>query len=348
MRIGIVGFPGSGKSTIFDAFTGLTEESAPGGKQRIGVIKVPDPRVERLAAFSHSRKRVYAEITFMDMAGRTEGVGVATALDPQVVQAMRECEALVPVLRAFANPMLAAPPDPAGELDRFREELVLADFLPLEMRRERLSKEPGKHAERALILRCIEHLEAGRPLLAMNLSAEERRLLSGFALVSLKPLLFLLNQEEQDFPRGMPEALRRKAGAEGLALMAISGKLEREIAALPAAEQADFLRELGLAESARDRFIRECYAMLDLISFLTTNDVESRAWPIRRGTTAHEAAGRVHSDMARGFIRAELVAYDELMSAGSYKAARAKGVLRLEGKSYVVQDGDVILFRFNV
>jgi len=354
MKIGIVGFPGSGKSTIFNALTGLTDDSPPGGKarERIGVIKVPDPRVDRLTELSLSKKSTFAEIAFIDVAGRPEGAGHALGagkgLDPSVIQAMRECEALVVVLRAFENPMLSAPPDPGAELDRFREELILTDQIPLENRRERMKKEAGKDAEKSLVQRCIERLEAGQPLAGMEFSAEDRRILAGFALISLKPLLVLLNQTEADFPKGIPAGLRAKADAEGLALMAISGKIEMDIAALPPEEQTEFLQELGVRESARDRFIRACYAMLDLISFLTTGEDESRAWPIRRGTTAQKAAGRIHSDIERGFIRAELIAYDDLAALGGEKQARDKGKLRLEGKTYIVQDGDVINFRFNV
>jgi hypothetical protein len=164
----------------------------------------------------------------------------------------------------------------------------------------------------------------------------------------MKPLLVLLNQDEADFPGGIPAALQAKADADGLTLMAISGKIEMDIASLPPEEQTEFLKELGVAESARDRFIRACYAMLALISFLTTGEDESRAWPIMRGTHAQRAAGRIHSDIERGFIRAELIAYEDLVELGGEKQARDKGKLRLEGKTYVVQDGDVINFRFNV
>jgi GTP-binding protein YchF len=349
MKIGIVGFPGAGKSTVFNALTGLAEEGPTGrNRERIGVIKVPDRRVDRLAELSQSKKKVYAEITFIDVAGRPEGAPSGKGLDPAVIQAMRECEALVVVLRAFDNPMLNAPPDPAGELDRFREELILSDLIPLETRRERLKKEAGKEAEKALVQRCLDRLESGQPLAGLELSAEDRKTLAGFALISLKPLLALLNQDEAGFTRGIPEPLRAKAEAEGVALMALSGKIEMEIATLDKSEQGEFLKALGIAEPARDRFIRACYAMLDLISFLTTGEDESRAWPIKRGTPAVKAAGRIHSDIERGFIRAELVAYDDLIAAGGEKKAREKGTLRLEGKQYIVQDGDVINFRFNV
>jgi hypothetical protein len=350
MKIGIVGFPGSGKSTIFNTLTGQTEDAGAAGRnrERIGVIKVPDPRIDRLTELNQSKKKAFAEITFIDAAGRPEGTPAGKGLDPTVIQAMRECEALVVVLRAFENPNLNTAPNPAGELDRFREELILSDLLPLESRSERMKKEAGKEQEKALVQRCADWLESGKPLYGMELSAEDRKALAGFALISLKPLLALLNQDEADFAQGIPAALRQKAEADGIAMLAMSGKVEMDIAAMPEAEQAEFLKELGIAEPARDRFIRTCYAMLDLISFLTTGEDESRAWPIRRGTTAMKAAGRIHSDIERGFIRAELIAYDDLIAAGGEKKAREKGTLRLEGKQYIVQDGDVINFRFNV
>ena len=352
MKIGIVGFPGSGKSTIFNALTGQTEEPGAKPRERIGVIKVPDARIDSLAELCNSKKKVHAEITFID-APVPPGAETGKGLDPTLIQAMRECEALVLVLRDFANPMLSEDPDPLGELDRFREELVLTDLMPLDNRREKLKKDAEKKQERELIAKVLERLEDGLPLMGMELADEERRLLSGFALLSGKPLLCLLNQEESAFASGLPEPVRagaEAAGAEaaGLPLIAISAKIEQDIAGMPEAEQAEFLQDLGADTTARDRFIQASYAMLDLISFLTTGEDESRAWPIRRGTAAQKAAGKIHSDIERGFIRAEVIAYDALITAGGYKQARDTGQLRLEGKTYLVLDGDVINFRFNV
>jgi len=353
MKVGIVGFPGSGKTTIFNALTGMRAQTGAGGKARenLGVIKVPDPRIDKLAELHQSKKRVYAEISFVDVAARPDAApahGAKGGLDAQVLAAMRECDALVLVVRAFANPLLAEQPQPARDMAAFSVEMLLSDLGPLENRRERLKKESGKDKEKALIAKCLAHLEAERPLGTLALSAEERQVLAGFGLLTLKPLLGLLNQEEADFSHGIPPEAAAAAKGLGLDLMAISGKIEMDIAALPPEEQGDFLKDLGLESSARDRFIRAVYAKLDLISFLTTGPDESRAWTVARGTTAQRAAGRIHSDIERGFIRAEVVSYEELAALGSEKKARDAGRLRLEGKEYVVQDGDVIEFRFNV
>jgi len=348
MKVGIVGLGGAGKTTIFNALTGLRVETGPGGKrtEHMGVIKVPDPRVERLADMHHSRKRVYAEVTFVDVAAGPDLSAGRAALPRTVIGAMQGCDALVLVLRAFANPALAEPADPERDLRTLQAELILADLGPLENRRERLKKEPGRPGEKELLERCIGELEAERPLSALGLSPEEQQLLVGFGLLSTKPLLYLLNQDEGDFTGAVPPALAAAAGEAPL--LALSAKIEMDIAELSPEEQPEFLAALGLERSARDRFVQAAYGLLDLISFLTTGPDESRAWPIRRGTTAVKAAGRIHSDIERGFIRAEVIAYDALVALGGEKQARDAGKLRLEGKEYVMHDGDVVEFRFNV
>lgn len=350
MKVGIVGFPGSGKTTIFNALTGLRAETGPGGKARenTGVIKVPDERVARLAELHQSKKQVLAEMQFVDVAAPPDAQTRGGGLPSQVLLAMQGCEALVLVLRGFANPMLEAAPDPTRELSAFLAELILSDLGPLENRRERIRKETGKDRERALLDKCIDHLEAERPMRALTLENSETTLLSGFGLLTAKPVLVLLNQEEADFAGGLRGPAAATAEAAELELMAISGKLEMDIAELPPEEQGEYLEALGISASARDRFVQRAYALLDLISFLTTGEDESRAWPITRGTTALKAAGKVHSDIARGFIRAETIAYDDLLALGSEKKARDAGKMRAEGKEYVVHDGDVINFRFNV
>jgi len=353
MKIGIAGFPGSGKTTIFNALTGAQAQTGLGaagakGKENLAVIKVPDERVDKLAELHESKKRVYAEIAFVDVVGKPQAGPSKGGLDPQTLAAMRECEALVLVVRAFANPALPQPADPVRDLGGFLAELILSDLQPLESRRDRMKKEGGKDQEKALVARCIAHLETEQPVSRLTLSAEEHRTLAGFGLLTLKPMLCLLNQEEGDFPAGVPAAIKDHAAAAGLDLMAISGKIEMDIAALPPQDQPEFLAALGLKAAARDRFIQAAYAKLDLISFLTTGPDESRAWPIRRGSTAQKAAGRIHSDIERGFIRAEVIPYAELVALGSEKKAKDAGKLKVEGKEYIVQDGDVIEYRFNV
>ena len=349
MKIGIVGFPGSGKTTIFNALTGLRAETGFSGKtkENMGVIKVPDERIDQLATLHHSKKKVYTEVTFVDVAARPDAAPAkGSGLDTQVIQAMQNCEALVLVLRDFPSPMSAEAADPIRDLRDFQTELILSDLGPMENRLGRLKKETGKDSEKKLLERCIAHLESERPLATLGLSEEEQRTLSSFASLTLKPILLVLNQDESGFAAGIPEALTQAAG--GHALMNLSGKVEMDIAEMPPEEQPEFLAALGIKASARDRFVRSAYGLLDLISFLTTGEDESRAWPIRRGFTAQKAAGRIHSDIERGFIRAEVIACDALMSLGGEKQARDAGKLRLEGKEYVVQDGDVITFRFNV
>ncbi len=356
MKIGIVGFPGSGKTTIFNALTGSHAQTGMGthgtkGKENLGVIKVPDARIDRLAELHASKKNVYAEIAFVDVAAQPQagtGKGAKGGLDAQTLSAMRECDTLVLVVRAFANPALSDPPDPKRDLANFTAELILGDLQPLESRRERMKKEGGKDHEKALIAQCIEHLEKEQPLGRLTFSADDTRTLAGFGLLTLKPLLCLLNQDESDFPKGVPADVQQQAHAAGLDLMGISGKIEMDIADLSPEEQPDFLAALGITAAARDRFVQAAYAKLDLISFLTTGPDESRAWPIKRGTSAQKAAGKIHSDIERGFIRAEVISYAELVALGSEKKAREAGKLKLEGKDYIVQDGDVIEFRFNV
>jgi GTP-binding protein YchF len=348
MKVGIVGLAGAGKTTIFNALTGLRAETGPGGKrsEHMGVIKVPDERIDKLAAMHASKKLVFAEVTFVDVAAGPDLSAGKGALPRPVIAAMQGCDALVLVLRAFANPGLAEGADALRDLRTLQAELILSDLGPLENRLERLKKEPGRPGEKELLERCMAHLEGERPLGSLGLAPEQLQLLAGFGLLSIKPLLYLLNQEEADFSGGIPPALAGQA--EGLPLLALSGKIEMDIAELSPQEQPEFLAALGLERSARDRFVQAAYGLLDLISFLTTGPDESRAWPIRRGTTAVKAAGRIHSDIERGFIRAEVIAYDELVKLGGEKQARDAGKLRLEGKEYVVQDGDVIEFRFNV
>ena len=350
MKIGITGFPGTGKTTIFNALTGLAAETGPGARQKenMGAIKVPDPRVDELSRLHASKKTVYAEVVFVDVAGTPGAAPSGQGLEPQVLAAMRQCDVLVIVLRAFDNPALPDAPNPVRERDAFLTEMILSDLGPLENRKERIKKDAGRKDEVALLDRCIAHLEGEAPLATLSLTPAEWAQLSGFGLLTTKPLLYLLNQAEEDFTGELPADVAALAASSGAEIMPISGKIEMDIATMAPEEQAEFLEALGLTTSARDRFVQRAYALLDLISFLTTGEDESRAWPIARGTNAQHAAGKIHSDIERGFIRAEVVAYDELVALGSEKKAKDAGKMRLEGKEYVVHDGDVINFRFNV
>ncbi|HWP42635.1 MAG TPA: redox-regulated ATPase YchF [Blastocatellia bacterium] len=353
MKVGLVGFAGSGKTTIFNTLTGLTAEvGGYGGREKpnVGVIKVPDSRVDRLAELFNPKKTTYAEISFVDVAGpqSDQGERSESGLDPKLVQHMREVDALVHVVRAFDNPMLAQAADPVRDIRAFDDELMLTDLVQIENRIARLKKEKDSARERELLDRLKAALEEERPLRDVELSAEELTSIAGFRFLSLKPMLLLLNVDEAAVSSDPPRDVIELAEAKRLSLIVMSGRAEMEIAQLDEDEQREFLEDLGIKEPARGRFIRAAYALLDLISFLTVGEDECRAWSIKRGTTAHRAAGVIHSDIERGFIRAEVVRVEDLLALGSEARCREQGKLRLEGKDYVVLDGDVIHFRFNV
>lgn len=353
MKVGLVGFAGSGKTTIFNTLTGLAAEVGGYGakeKANVGVIKVPDHRVDALANLFNPKKKTFAEISFVDVAGpptesgeRSEG-----GLDPKLVQHMRDVDALVHVVRAFDNPMLLQDADPLRDIRGFDDELMLTDLVQIENRIQRLKKEKGKEREAELMVQLKAALEDERPLRDLELAHEDLTLVAGFRFLSLKPLLLLLNVDETNAAGEVPPDVVEVASAKRLSVIAMAGKVEMEIAQLDAEEQREFLSDLGIKEPARDRFIRAAYALLDLISFLTAGEDECRAWSIKRGTHAQKAAGTIHSDIERGFIRGEVVRFEDLIALGSEAKCREQGKLRLEGKDYVVQDGDVVHFRFNV
>lgn len=353
MKVGLVGFAGSGKTTIFNTLTGLAAEVGGYGareKANIGVIKVPDHRVDKLAEIYHPKKQTYAEISFVDVAGppAEDAPQAHSGLDPKLVQHMREADALVHVVRAFDNTMLSQAADPARDIRSFDDELMLTDLVQIENRITRLKKEKDSARENELMERLKSALEGEQPLRDLELTHEDVGLIAGFRFLSLKPLLLLLNQPEEAAADGVPADVQALAETKKLSAIAMSGKVEMEIAQLAADEQREFLQDLGIAEPARGRFIRAAYSLLDLISFLTSGEDECRAWSIKRGTTAHKAAGVIHSDIERGFIRAEVTRFEDLAELGSEARCREHGKLRLEGKEYVVLDGDVVHFRFNV
>ena len=347
MKIGIVGFPHSGRTTVFNALTGL--HAAVGGysdpgKPNLGTIKVPDARIDRLAEIFSPRKITYAEVVFVDFPGGERG-GV---LDQATLVQMRDADALVQVVRGFADPALPDAPDAARDIQAFQSELVLADLAILEKRAERMRKEKGKEQETELVERCMAALEAETPLRRVTLSPADERALSGFGLLSRLPMMVVVNVGENDAAAPLADVARAALDAAGLTGIALCAQIEMEIAGLESADRGGFLADLGLTEPARDRFIQAAYGLLDLISFLTSGEDAVRAWPIRRGTTAARAAGKIHSDIERGFIRAEVVAYEDFVRLGSDAKCREAGKLRLEGKDYLVADGDIMHFRFNV
>jgi ribosome-binding ATPase len=349
MKVGLTGFAGAGKTTVFTALTGLAARADHGDRRpQVGTIKVPDPRVDALAKIWSPKKTTYAEVTFLDFPPtRDTGASRRAVLDAEATVALKDADALVEVVRGFPD-LAGEPARPAEDIEAFGTELVLADLAVVERRVERLMKEKGNDRERALLARLQPELEAGRALRTLTLAPEERALVAGFAFLSLRPLLIVLNVPEAAVTAPLPDDVAARARAEGAEAMVLSAGVESELAELEAADRAAFLADLGLTEGARDRFIRASYALLDLISFLTAGEDECRAWPIRRGTTAVKAAGRIHSDIERGFIRAEVIAYEDFIRLGSEAKCREAGKLRLEGKEYVVQDGDIAHFRFAV
>jgi ribosome-binding ATPase len=346
-RVGILGLPQSGKTTLFEILMQGAGAAAPPGasaRDRVGVLKVPDPRIDRLSAMFQPKKTTYAQIQFVDSAAAGHGKpGKGTDLFAGV----RQCDALVAVVRDFENPAVPSEKgvDAARDLRDLEAELVFNDLAIAETRLERIEKELriGKKeaaAEGAALARCKEALEAETPLRQVDFTPEETRLLRGFQFLTLKPLVVILNQD--DGATRQPPALGR--GALGVALRALT---EREIVSLPPEERAAFREELGVKEDGLTLVIRACYELLGLVSFFTVGPDEVRAWEIARGDTAVDAAGAIHSDLARGFIRAEVIAYEQLVELGGLAKAREKGVLRLEGRDYRVQDGDCIEIRHN-
>ncbi len=358
MRIGLFGFPLSGKSTLFRLLTGVEAPAhAARGEAQAGVAKVPDPRLDRLSAMYRPRKTVPATVEYLDIAGIEKGEAAkALPLDK-----LRTADALAHVVRAFRDEAVPHPEgsvDPARDVELMEIEFILADHTVAEKRIERLEQSIKKtqreedKRELELMRRCLAALEAETPLRNLELGEAELKMLRGYTFLSLKPLLVVVNADEADAARLSGGAaafgLDAIAGRPSTEVVAMSAKIEAEIAELSPEDATAFREELGIAEPALDRVIRASYDLLGRISFFTVGDDECRAWTIRRGTPAQRAAAAVHSDIERGFIRAELVAYDDLVEAGSWAAARDRGTLRLEGKEYVFNDGDVVNFRFNV
>lgn len=346
MKIGLVGFAGSGKTTVFNAMTGLDVPVGFGGEVRVGTVKVPDQRIRDLSVHYNPRKTTYAEMVFCDIPG--EHGAEKKGLSPRTLQQIRDQEALCLVLRDFVNPALEQEPDPMGELESFHMECVLADLEIVDRRLERARKERASAQEIAAFELVKETLEGGQPLRSLPREALNREVLRGYGLLTDKPLLVAVNTAEERAAREMNGELAQAIQAVGAAGLVLSASIEAEIAGLEMEEQSGFLQDLGLEQSALDRFIRTAYALLDLISFFTVGSDEVRAWTIRRGTDARRAAGKIHSDLERGFIRAEVIPYQVFLEHGSEQAVKEKGLLQVQGKDYVVADADLMNVRFNV
>ena len=364
MKLGIVGLPNVGKSTLFNAITSAGAQSANYPfctiEPNVGVVAVPDSRLDRLAEMYSPEKVTPAVIEFVDIAGLVRGASKGEGLGNKFLSHIREVDAIVHVVRCFEDGGIIhveGSVDPARDIETIDLELILSDIELVERRIDR-AKKAGKGdkkflAEAELFGRLHEHLSAGKSARGFSCTEEEQKLISETPLLSAKPVIFAANLSELDLSGDLAQNANYQkvcaiAEEEGAEVIPICASVEAEISELSPEDKLLFLEELGLRESGLDRLIRAGYALLGLISFLTAGKPEVRAWTIRKGTKAPQAAGKIHTDFERGFIRAEVVSFDDLMACGSVAAAKEKGLYRSEGKDYVFQDGDLVLFRFNV
>ena len=352
LSIGIVGLPNVGKSTLFIALTRKQVDASnyPFAtiEPNVGVVPVPDPRLDALAEIVHPARIMPATVEFVDIAGLVKGASEGEGLGNQFLANIRGTDAIVEVVRYFTDPNVvhvSGAVDPLLDVGTIRTELVLADLGTMERTLARLEKESKRDAtlvaKLALTRRVNDWLEQGHRALRMDMSAEERALLADLHLLTMKPMLYIANVDEGDVAKELPEI-------DGVRPVPICAKLEAELADLEPPEAAAYLAELGLAEPGLDALIRRAYDLLGLMSFFTAGEKEVRAWTVHRGARAPEAAGVIHTDFEKGFIKAETISYEDFAALGGEKGAREAGRLRVEGRDYVVQDGDVMHFRFNV
>ena len=364
MKLGIVGLPNVGKSTLFNAITNAGAQSANYPfctiEPNIGVVAVPDKRLDKLAEMYDPDKYTPATIEFVDIAGLVKGASKGEGLGNKFLSNIRECDAIVHVVRCFDNDDIIhveGTVDPARDIETIDLELILSDVEMVQRRIDKAQKmvKGDKKFQKQVdfFKRVLDTLNEGKPARAVECDDDEKALLSEVALLTNKPVIFAANMSEDDFSNGIDDNERLKrvreiAAEQKAGVLPICAEMEAEIVELDKEEKEMFLSDLGLEQSGLDRLINECYTLLGLISYLTAGKPEVRAWTIKKGTKAPQAAGKIHTDFERGFIRAEVIAFDDLIACGSMSAAKEKGLVRSEGKEYVMKDGDVVLFRFNV